>query len=104
MHISILYEIEGPPNMYTIDFEPGVSKVIVKWKRSNPVLYKKLHNVLLSIQKNPRSGIGHPEPLVGGEGITYSRRISANDRIIYDVYDEEVHVLVIELGGHYRDK
>ncbi|MDE5825990.1 MAG: type II toxin-antitoxin system YoeB family toxin [Duncaniella sp.] len=90
--------------MYTIDFEPKVTKVIAKWKKSNPILYKKLRNVLLAIQENPRQGIGHPEPLIGGGNITYSRHISAHDRIIYDIYDESVHVLVIELEGHYGDK
>lgn len=36
--------------------------------------------------------------------ITYSRHLSGQDRIIYDIYDEVVTVLVIELEGHYNDK
>ena len=90
--------------MYSLDFDPKVVKVMAKWKKSNPNLFKKLGKILEAIQEDPRSGIGHPEPLVGGNGITYSRRITAHDRIIYDIYDEEVHVLVIELEGHYEDK
>lgn len=54
--------------------------------------------------QHPRHGIGHPEPLVGGVGITYSRRISANNRIIYRIHDDEVYVLVVELERHYDDK
>lgn len=30
--------------------------------------------------------------------------ISAHDRIIYDIYDDVVTVLVIHVGGHYDDK
>lgn len=90
--------------MYTIDFEPRVLKIMKKWKKSNPQLFKKLGVILRAIQENPRNGIGHPEALVGGGNITYSRHITANDRIIYDVYDKEIHVLVIELEGHYKDK
>ena len=90
--------------MYILDFDPKVIKVMAKWKKSNPNLFKKLVKILYAIQEDPRSGLGHPEPLVGGNGITYSRRITAHDRIIYDIYDEEVHVLVIELEGHYDDK
>ena len=90
--------------MYTIDFVPQVKKTIAKWKKSNPILYTKLRNILLAIQENPRQGIGHPEPLIGGKSITYSRHISAHDRIIYDIYESEIHVLVIELEGHYNDK
>lgn len=90
--------------MYSIDFDPKLEKIIKKWKKSNPILFKKLKQILLAIQKDPRHGIGHPEPLVKGSDITYSRHISAHDRIIYDIYDKDVHVLVIELEGHYNDK
>ena len=90
--------------MYTIDFDPKLEKILKKWKKSNPNLFKKLTKILLAIQEDPRHGIGHPEPLVKGSDITYSRHISAHNRIIYDIYDKEVHVLVIELEGHYKDK
>lgn len=90
--------------MYEIRFEAKTEKIIAKWKKSNPILFKKLRNVLVDIMQHPRSGIGHPEPLVGGGDITYSRRISANNRIIYCIHDCEVYVVVIELEGHYDDK
>ena len=47
---------------------------------------------------------GHPEPLKGGNDVRWSRRLSASDRIIYDIYDDVVTVLVIQVGGHYEDK
>lgn len=90
--------------MYSISFDSKVTKVMAKWKKSNPVLFKKLAKILESIMVDPRQGIGHPEPLVGGGDVTYSRHISKNDRIIYDIYDFEVRVLVLELEGHYDDK
>jgi len=90
--------------MYAIKFESKVEKVIAKWKKSNPILFKKLRNVLNDIMQHPRTGIGHPEPLVGGGDIIYSRHISAHDRIIYRICDEEVYVIVVELEGHYDDK
>lgn len=90
--------------MYAIHFETKVDKIVAKWKKSNPILFKKLHNVLKDIMLHPRTGIGHPEPMVGGGNITYSRHISAHDRIIYNIHDEEVYVVVVELEGHYKDK
>ena len=36
--------------------------------------------------------------------ITYSRHITADDRIIYDIYDDRVSVLVIQAEEHYNDK
>ena len=54
--------------------------------------------------EHPRTGLGHPEPLVGGNDVTYSRHISAHYRIIYDIYDERITVLVIQAEDHYKDK
>lgn len=90
--------------MYTLKFDDPVIKVIAKWKRSNPILFKKFEKIVKAIAADPRRGIGHPEPMVGGGGITYSRHISAHDRIIYNIHDEEVLVMVVEVEGHYSDK
>ena len=89
---------------YAITFLPSVEKVIAKWKKSNPLLHKKLVKVLQDIAEHPRVGLGHPEALKGGGDVTYSRHITAHDRIIYDIYDAEVVVLILELEGHYGDK
>ncbi len=90
--------------MYAVKFDDKVVKAIAKWKKSNPVLYKKFVKIITAIAKSPRHGIGHPEPLVGGGDMTYSRHISAHDRIIYRIHDVEVYVVVVELEGHYDDK
>lgn len=90
--------------MYTLEFTDDAMKVIKKWKKSNPNLYKKLLKLLHELADNPRIGTGHPEPLKGGREITWSRRITAHDRIIYDIYDDVVTVLVVEVEGHYNDK
>ncbi len=90
--------------IYSIDFISSVSKAIAKFKKSNPNFYKKLEKILVDIQEHPRIGIGHPEPLKGGDGITYSRHITAHDRVIYDIYDEIITVIVVEVEGHYNDK
>lgn len=89
---------------YALKFDTSVSKTISKWKKSNPNFHKKLLKILIAISEDPRHGIGHPEPLVGGHDVVYSRHISAHDRIIYSIHDEEVYVIVIEIEGHYNDK
>jgi len=89
---------------YEIKFTKEADKMIEKYKKSNPNAYKKLSRLLLDLIKNPREGIGHPEPLIKGNSVTYSRRISGKDRLIYDVYDDLIVVLVLSVEGHYRDK
>ena len=75
-----------------------------KWKKSNPNLYKKYQKLFHELVDHPRTGTGHPEPLKGGDNVTYSRHLTASDRIIYDIYDDIVTVLVLEAEGHYNDK
>ena len=89
---------------YTIRVSHGVYKAIAKWKKSNPDLFKKYRKIFKELLKHPKTGLGHPEPLKGGKDITWSRRITAHDRIIYDVYDDIVEVYVLEVEGHYNDK
>ena len=76
-------------------------KTLRKWKKSNPKLFKKATKILLDIMMHPRTGLGHPEPLVGGNDVTYSRHITAHGRIIYD---NSVTVLIVQAEQHYNDK
>ena len=55
--------------MYSIDYTKTVEKTLSKWKKSNPQLFKKATKILFDIMQHPRSGLGHPEPLVGGGDI-----------------------------------
>jgi toxin YoeB len=54
--------------------------------------------------EHPKTGLGHPEALRGGGDITWSRHITAHDRIIYDIYEDVIEVYVLEVEGHYKDK
>ncbi len=89
---------------YRIDFTTHALKSLEKYKRSNPAAFKKLVRLLPELEQHPRTGTGHPEPLKAGDSVCYSRRITARDRLIYDVYDDTVTVLIIEMEGHYKDK
>lgn len=89
---------------YTIRVSHGVDKVIAKWKKSNPDLFKKYRRIFEELLEHPKTGLGHPEPLKGGKEMTWSRHVTAHDRIIYDVYEDIVEVYVLEVEGHYNDK
>ena len=71
--------------IYKVEYSEAADKTLRKWKKSNPTLFKKATKVLLDIMQHPRTGIGHPETLVGGNDITWSRHITAGNRIIYDI-------------------
>ena len=90
--------------MYSIAYSKAVDKILAKWKKSNPVLFKKYSKILEELMLHPRTGIGHPEALVKGNNVRWSRHFTAHDRIIYDIYDGIVVVEVIQIEGHYKDK
>lgn len=71
---------------YSIEIDPKTEKTVIKWKKSNPILFRKLRDILEDMMSHPRTGIGHPEPLIGGENAIYSRRISALNRMTISVF------------------
>lgn len=90
--------------MYIIEFSKVAKKELAEYKKSNPTAFKKIAKMLAEMRSHPREGTGHPEPLLYGNDITYSRRITKKDRLIYDIYDDIIKVLVLTAKGHYRAK
>ena len=90
--------------IYELKIKHSVEKAISKWKKSNPRQHKKFIQIIDELINHPKTGTGHPEPLVGWKGIRWSRHITAHDRIIYDIFDDIVVVEVIQIEGHYNDK
>jgi toxin YoeB len=89
---------------YAIEFSKEAEKSIEKYRKSNPVAAKKIKQLILELTEHPRTGTGHPEPLTEGNIITYSRRITKRDRIIYDVYDNILLIMVFKVESHYGEK
>ncbi len=89
---------------YRVVFTDTALKDLDKFRKSNPRLLGKVDELTNDIMMHPRSGLGHPEALVGEGGDVYSRRISGKNRIVYEIREEDVCVFVISLEGHYNDK
>lgn len=89
---------------YALIYVESLKKTLKKIAKSNPLLIRKLSALQQELAEHPRTGTGKPEPLKGYGGIRYSRRLTGKDRIIYDIYDDKVEVLILELEGHYDDK
>ncbi len=90
--------------MYHLEFSASAKASIAKYKKSNQQAFKKVTKLLEELIEHPRSGSGHPEPLYSGNDVTYSRRINKKDRLVYDIYDDTIQVLVLSAEGHYSDK
>ena len=90
--------------MYEIEFTPEALIGIAKLHKSEPACFKKLGKLLEELKEHPIIGTGHPEQLKGTSVPTWSRKISSKHRLVYEVIEEKVKVLVLSTWGHYDDK
>lgn len=90
--------------MYRIIYSPKAIEDLQKLKRSESAAYKKADKLIQELKNHPRTGTGKPEQLKGGGGTLWSRRITKKHRLIYEIFETEVHVDVLSTYGHYDDK
>lgn len=90
--------------MYEVRYTDKSQADIVKLKRSEPNSFKKVVKLLTELALHPRTGTGKPEPLTGDRSGQWSRRITQKHRLVYEIHDTEVIVLVLTAYGHYEDK
>lgn len=90
--------------MYDVTFSEEAEEEIQLLKRSEPQAYKKLAKLLIELQVHPKTGTGHPKLLSGDKRGQWSRRITDKHRLIYEIEEDKVIVLVLSAYGHYDDK
>ena len=73
-------------------------------KRNEPQAYKKAVKLLEELQEHPQIGTGKPEQLKGDRAGQWSRRITDRHRLVYEIEEEQVMVLILSSYGHYDDK
>ncbi len=72
------------------------------WKQhGDDATKRKIKQLLTELEEHPRTGIGKPELLSGDLKGVWSRRINKKDRILYEIHDNVVVVLVLSMRGHY---
>lgn len=89
---------------YKIKYQKQAIEDAKKLKQEEPKAFDKLLKLEAELKEHPRSGTGKPEPLSGNRAGEWSRRITRKHRLIYEIHDTEVVVLVLTAYGHYDDK
>ncbi len=64
----------------------------------------KIQKIFIELETHPTTGIGKPEKLKYKDINVWSRQINKKDRLIYEIVDHEVIVIIISALGHYNDK
>lgn len=86
-------------------FAPKAINDLAYWKKSgNKIIQKKINQLIIAIKENPFTGIGKPEPLKYELSGSWSRRINEEHRIIYEITEENLIVIleIQSLKGHYK--
>ncbi|RGV37024.1 Txe/YoeB family addiction module toxin [Bacteroides clarus] len=88
---------------YTLKYTDDAEKDIERLKRSgNKQALKKLKVLLLEIIEHPRTGTGQVEQLKHFKEEIWSRRINSEHRLVYQIEDDIIAVLVLSAYGHYK--
>ncbi len=89
---------------YKIKYQKQAILDAAKLQQDEPKAFKKLLKLEAELREHPRTGTGRPEQLRGNRSNQWSRRITQKHRLVYEINDTEVVVLVLTAYGHYEDR
>jgi toxin YoeB len=87
--------------MKRVIFEGGAYEQLTEWADFDLDIFWKIDRLLRDISRDPFKGLGKPEPLKHEYKGYWSRRITAEHRLIYKM--ENNAIIVASLRGHYED-
>lgn len=85
----------------SLEAQEGIDKHV---KNGSKILVRKTYTLLEELRIHPREGTGKPEQLKNYTIETWSRKIDAKYRLVYEIRESELIVIAISAYGHYRDK
>ena len=83
-----------------IAFTPKAWDEYLYWQQTDAQILARIHELIKDIKRNPYHGIGKPEPLRQALQGYWSRRITAEHRIVYQKAGDEI--IITQLRYHYR--
>ena len=86
--------------MTKVAFQQAAFDQFTQWAMLDKKVYRRIVSLIHDALRNPFSGIGKPEPLKHELKGYWSRRITDEHRLVYQVTDDEL--LIISCQFHYR--
>jgi len=83
----------------TISFHGNSFSQLYHWEKEDKKIFDKIGRLILEIARDPFHGTGKPEPLKGNLSGYWSRRITDEHRLVYQVFSD--HVVIISCKYHY---
>jgi toxin YoeB len=79
--------------MRSVEFDPNAFEDLVWWIRQDRKTALRIVKLIKEIQRTPFAGTGKPEPLKHELQGCWSRRITEEHRLIYEVSETKVRIL-----------
>ena len=90
---------------YTVKIPDNAGNDVLKHRMSGrKSILEKIDNLLVELEKHPRAGTGHPKPLGNNRQGQWVRHVTAKHRLVYEIDDEKMTVIILSAWGHYDDK
>ena len=85
--------------MKSITWSPAALEQLDEWKKSDPKILVKIISLITEISSTPFTGTGKPELLKHDLKGKWSRRITQEHRLVYEVTDTTI--IIISCRFHY---
>ena len=85
----------------SVRFTPAAWDDYIYWQGQDKKTLKRVNTLIEAALRDPFSGIGKPEPLMGNLSGYWSRRSDAVNRLVYAVDAPDLDVIACR--GHYDD-
>ena len=91
---------------YILEYtEQFIEYVEAHKKTGQKSILSKINSLIDEIRHHPTTGTGKPEALRGDRKGQWSRRITGEHRLIYEIHEDIIiTVVMISAAGHYGDK
>ncbi|MEK7671719.1 MAG: Txe/YoeB family addiction module toxin [Bacteroidota bacterium] len=86
--------------MRSVEFHSKAYDEFVNWAMENPKLFQRLTRLIAESMRMPFEGTGKPEPMKHQFSGRWSRRITDEHRLVYEVHEEKI--VVISCKAHYN--
>ncbi|HEY3570248.1 MAG TPA: Txe/YoeB family addiction module toxin [Thermoanaerobaculia bacterium] len=79
--------------MRSLEFDPAAFSDLAWWVEQDRKKALKVMKLIESVQRDPFSGPGQPEPLKHDLAGCWSRRIDQEHRLVYEVSESKIRIL-----------
>lgn len=82
-----------------VSFTDSAWEDYLYWQNTDKKILKRVNSLIKEINRSPYEGVGKPEPLRFQLQGCWSRRITQEHRIVYELVDDELRIICCKF--HY---